>query len=172
MKATRWLPIVMCLPLVAVRGHDVHFATGGSALCIPFEASNRHIAFQARLNDRDGMRVVPFKVIFDYPHRRMILEPGPDVALPFEADMSGLGLVSVPPDFRRVSVARVLGDSPALEAGVQAGDEIDTVDGKSVGDIGLPALRERLRLDGQELRLEVLRGTDRIKLELRTRRMI
>ncbi len=58
MKATRWLPILMCLPLVAVRGHDFSFTSGRSAICIPFEASNRHIAFQARLNERDGMRVV------------------------------------------------------------------------------------------------------------------
>ena len=58
MKMTRWLTIMMCLPLMAVRGHDFLFARGGSALCIPFDGGNRHIAFQARLNDRDGMWLV------------------------------------------------------------------------------------------------------------------
>jgi predicted aspartyl protease len=113
-----------------------------------------------------------FKVIFDYPRRRMILEPGPDVARPFEADMSGLSLVAVPPDFRRVTVSRVFDGSPALEAGIQAGDELVTVDGTPTGDIGLTALRERLRLEGRDIRLELLRGTERITLEMRTRRLI
>lgn len=400
MKATRWLPILMCLPLVAVRGHDVVFTSGRSAVGIPFDGTNRHVAFQARLNDRDGLRLVldtgaggsvldraladsmgleaigtqhaqgsggfeegstvrgvdvalpgfqlldqtmgtlalsalsaqsgmrldgilghpllkrcvveidyprkcvslfdpaaykyngsgvsvpitfkanlpyvkasvdlpdgrsvsgqfvidtgastnvilnreaveregvtaavgktisvqsrgvggitevrlarltrlelggftleqpvaalqpagggyisaegtignigagvlsRFKVIFDYPHRRMILEPGPDIALPFEADMSGLGLVAIPPDLRRVSVARVLDASPAFEAGVHAGDEIQSVNGTPVGEISLFALRERLRVEGQQVKLELLRGQDAITLELKTKRMI
>ena len=58
MKTTRWLPILTCLPLVAARGHDILFTSGRSALCIPFDATNRHIGFQARLNDRDGLRLV------------------------------------------------------------------------------------------------------------------
>src|SRR5258707_10993423 len=48
----------MSLPLVAVRGHDFVFTSGRSALCIPFDAGNRHIAFQARLNDQGGMWLV------------------------------------------------------------------------------------------------------------------
>lgn len=113
-----------------------------------------------------------FKVIFDYPRKRMILEPGPDIALPFEADMSGLGLVSAPPDFRQMTVVRVLDGSPALEAGIQAGDEIETIDGKPAGEIGLSALRERLRLNGQDLKLELKRGDDRVTVAMKTRRMI
>jgi predicted aspartyl protease len=113
-----------------------------------------------------------FKVIFDYSRRRMILEPGPDIARPFEADMSGLGLVSAPPDFRRVTVARIVDGSPALESGIQAGDEIESVDGTPAGEMGLSALREKLKLDGVELRLALRRGNERIELALRTRRMI
>jgi predicted aspartyl protease len=113
-----------------------------------------------------------FKVTFDYSRRRMILEPGPDLALPFEADMSGLGLVSVPPEFRRVTVARVLDASPALEAGIEVGDEIETVNGKPVAELGVAALRERLRQEGQDVRFELLRGTERIALAIRTRRLI
>jgi C-terminal processing protease CtpA/Prc len=102
----------------------------------------------------------------------MILEPGPDLALPFEADMSGLGLVSVPPEFRRVTVARVLDASPALEAGIEVGDEIETVNGKPVAELGVAALRERLRQEGQDVRFELLRGAERIALAIRTRRLI
>jgi predicted aspartyl protease len=113
-----------------------------------------------------------FKVVLDYARKRIILEPGPDIAKPFEADMSGLLLVSAPPDFRRVTVSRVLDGSPALEAGIQAGDVIESVDGTPAGDIGLSSLRERLRLEGQDLKLELRRGDDLVTVAMKTRRMI
>jgi C-terminal processing protease CtpA/Prc len=71
-----------------------------------------------------------------------------------------------------VTVARIVDGSPALESGIQTGDEIESVDGTPVGEIGLSALREKLKLDGVELRLALRRGNERIELALRTRRMI
>jgi hypothetical protein len=135
-------------------------------------AGSGRISAEGTVGNIGGGILSRFKVIFDYPRRRMILEAGPDIGLPFEADMSGLGLSSIPPDYRRVTVARVLDGSPALEAGIRAGDEIETVDGEGIGELGLSALRERLRRDAQDLRLELRRGTERIALELKTRRMI
>ncbi len=130
---------------------------GGFALAAPIvalqPAGADRISAPGTLGNIGGGILNRFKVVFDYPRRRMILEPGPDIAQPFEADMSGLGLVTIPPDHRRVTVARVLDGSPALE-------------------VGLPALRDKLRVEGQELRLELRRGTERITLALRTRRMI
>jgi len=149
---------------------------GGFSLAQPVTALQPagpgRISAEGTIGNIGGGILSRFKVIFDYPRRRMILEPGPDIARPFEADMSGLGLVSIPPDYRRVTVARVLDGSPAREAGIQAGDEIETVDGKPAAEIGLSALRERLRLENQNLRLELRRGTERITLALPTRRMI
>jgi Aspartyl protease/PDZ domain len=113
-----------------------------------------------------------FKVIFDYPRRRMILEPGPGLNEPFEVDMSGLTLIAALPAFQRVHVERVLAGSPASEAGVQAGDEIAAVNGTPAVDIGLPALRERFRRQDQKVHLELWRGRERVVVELRTRRMI
>jgi predicted aspartyl protease len=113
-----------------------------------------------------------FKVIFDYSRRRMILEPGPEIGQPFEADMSGLGLVSIPPEYRRVTVMHLTDDSPALEAGVKLGDEIVTVNGTPVGEIGLSTLRERFRVEGQNVKLELLRGEKPLTLEFKTRRMV
>lgn len=113
-----------------------------------------------------------FKVIFDYSRKRMILEPGPDLGKPFEADMSGLSLVSAPPDFKQLTVVRVLDGSPAVDAGIRAGDQIETIDGTPAGEIGLSALRERLRLDGEDLKLELKRGDERVTVAMKTRRMI
>jgi predicted aspartyl protease len=149
---------------------------GGFSLEQPIAAlhpsGSGRISAEGTIGNIGGGILSRFKVIFDYSRRRMILEPGPDIAQPFEADMSGLGLVTAPPDFRRVTVARVVDGSPALESGIQAGDEIESVDGTPAGEIGLSALREKLRSDGLEVRLALRRGTERIELALRTRRMI
>jgi membrane-associated protease RseP (regulator of RpoE activity) len=149
---------------------------GGFSLAGPVAAlqpsGTGRISAEGTVGNIGGGILSRFKVIFDYKRRRMILEPGPDLALPFEADMSGLGLVSILPDLRRISVSRVVDGSPAFEAGVRAGDEIQTVNGKPAAEIGLSALRETLRLDGQQVRFELLRGTEPITLELTTRRLI
>lgn len=114
-----------------------------------------------------------FKVIFDYPRKRMILEPNlVALAEPFEADMSGLNLVSEAPDFRVVRVSRVLEDSPAAVLGLQVGDEIEQVDERPAGEIGVSTIREWFRHDGREFKLAVKRGEERLEMRLRTRRMI
>jgi hypothetical protein len=113
-----------------------------------------------------------FKVIFDYSRKRMILEPGPSLRDPFESDMSGMGLVTRAPEFRDVIVARVREGSPASEAGVRPGDEILSVDGTPAGEIGIPALRERFRRQGKDVRLVLKRRAERIDAALRTRRQI
>jgi hypothetical protein len=113
-----------------------------------------------------------FKVIFDYSRKRMILEPGPDVAKPFEADMSGLGLTTLPPEYRRVTVARIMDGSPAVEAGIKVGDEIESIDGTPAAQLRLSDLRERLRLEGQQVQLALLRGGERLSVTLRTKRLV
>lgn len=149
---------------------------GGFALERPITvlqpAGSGRVSAPGTLGNIGGGILSRFKVIFDYQRRRMILEAGPQIAEPFEADMSGLGLATTPPEYRRVRVSRVLDGSPALEAGVQAGDEVETVDGTLVAEIGVPALRERLRREGEDVRLQLRRGAERITVTLHTRRMI
>ena len=57
-RLIRLQTILLCLPLLAARGHGLRYTVGESSLCIPFDAANRHIAFQGRINDRGGMRIV------------------------------------------------------------------------------------------------------------------
>jgi hypothetical protein len=113
-----------------------------------------------------------FKVIFDYSRKRMILEPGPSFREPFESDMSGIALVTRPPEFQQVIVLRVREGSPALEAGVRPGDEIVSVNGTPAAEIGIPEIRERFRRAGQDVKLVLKRGAEQVSAALRTRRMI
>jgi hypothetical protein len=68
-----------------------------------------------------------FHVIFDWPHQRMLLAPGPDVHLRSPGNCSGLSLRVSPPDFHRLLVNGVIAGSPAAQAGILAGDVIEVV---------------------------------------------
>ena len=113
-----------------------------------------------------------FTVIFDYSRKRMILEPNPKLRAPFDYDMSGMAIVSSPPDFRQARVSRVMDDSPAAGAGIRPGDEIEKVNGVPVSQIGIPKLRRMLKDENQDLQLDLLRGAEPVKVTLKTRRMI
>ena len=113
-----------------------------------------------------------FKVIFDYPRDRLILEPNERLGEPFEYDMSGLGLRAVPPEYRKVQVGLVLPNSPAADLGIAPGDEIETLDGRPPGELGLDAIRKMFRREGTSVQLRVRHGDDRRTVTLVTRRMI
>ncbi len=113
-----------------------------------------------------------FTVTFDYPRKRVILEPNTHLAEPIEADMSGLGLRVGPEGSQAVRVEWILPRSPAEEAGVQAGDLIESIDGRPAATFGMPALREMFRPPGESHRLAIRRGQSRIEVALTTRRLI
>lgn len=68
-----------------------------------------------------------FHVIFDWPHQRMLLAPGPDVNMRSPGNCSGLSLRVSPPDYHRLLVNGVIAGSPAAQAGILAGDVIEAV---------------------------------------------
>jgi hypothetical protein len=89
-----------------------------------------------------------FTVTFDFPHRRVILEPNARIAERFAYDMGGMGLRARGAAYDTLEVAWLVPNGPAAEAGLQAGDVIHTVDGVPAGSLGLEGLRERLRHPG------------------------
>jgi len=110
------------------------------------------------------------KTTFDYPHSRLVLEPYANLP-PLEYDMSGLFLVGQGTAFDRVTVLSVAARTPAAEAGLAKGDEIERIDGKPASEIGLEGTRGLFRKPAK-YRLEVKRGEGRVQLELTTRRLV
>jgi hypothetical protein len=110
-----------------------------------------------------------FRVIFDYVHQEMILEPNNLFSLPEEFDMSGLALVAESGGFR---VEHVLPNSPAAEAGIQPGDLIEGVNDRLTVGMGIAELRELFRRADSEYDLAVRRGGETNKTHLRLRRLI
>ena len=146
---------------------------GGLALKQPIAALRTsaagRIAAEGAIGNLGGEILHRFTVTFDYPRKRMILEPNARSGEPFEADMSGLGLRMRPHAFQ---VEWIQPGSPAAEAGIQPDDMIESVDGKPADELGMPAVRELFRRAAETHQLVIRRGDQRTEVSLTTRRMI
>ena len=113
-----------------------------------------------------------FKVIFDYAHKRMILEPNARLVESFEYDMSGIRLHAEGEDFKTLRVQRVVENSPATEAGVREGDLISAIDGKPTAELSLSDIKHMFKQEGNEYLLEILRGDEKKQIKLKLRRLV
>ena len=112
-----------------------------------------------------------FTVFLDYAHRRMILEPHPGVEEPFEADMSGLGLI-MDDSLTTAAVDYVVPGMAATDAGLVAGDTLVSIDGKPANAAAIRELRKRFRRDGERVVLTVRRGGEVKTVTLVMRRLV
>ncbi len=115
-----------------------------------------------------GMEVLSrFKVTFDYSRSRMYLKPGPRLAQAFVYDASGLALRARRPSFSPY-VSRVTECSPAQEAGLQPGDLLLELDGRSTAGLSLEVIRQVLKDPAKSHTLTLSRSGKTIKTVLRT----
>lgn len=92
-----------------------------------------------------GARIASrFRIFFDYGRRRMILEPSPTFAEPFDHAFSGIALRAERPDYHAFRVREVLEESPATDAGLAVGDIIVSIDGAPAESLTLSAINEML----------------------------
>jgi hypothetical protein len=112
------------------------------------------------------------KVTFDYPHRRLMLEPYPHALEGFDYDMSGMFLVARGADFASKTVQSVADGTPASEAGVRKDDQIIAVDHLATADMKLDEVRELFRRAGVTHQLDLRRGADSLSVKLTTRRLV
>lgn len=104
-----------------------------------------------------------FRVIFDVPHDRIVLEPG-DLQAPFPRDRSGLQARWTG---EHLEVVHVAPGSPAAEAGWEVGDRIVSIDGMEVGpDTRLELRGWNERPEGTRVTLVDASGQRRV-MELR-----
>src|SRR6266404_7134729 len=110
-----------------------------------------------------------FKVIVDYSRRRMILEPTPHFAEPYEIDMSGMELVT---DGDDLLIDDVDEHSSAAEAGVRDGDILVSINGRPAVEFSLDQIRNMFMHDGKEFSLTLKRDGKLLPIRLKLKRII
>jgi predicted aspartyl protease len=114
-----------------------------------------------------------FKVIFDFQHRRMVLEPNSHFKEPFEEDMSGISLTPEEIDGTKLfRIRQVVTNTPASEAGLQADDLITAIDGRPAADFTEGHIERMFTQDGREFALTVKRGEKVLQARLKLQRLI
>jgi hypothetical protein len=112
-----------------------------------------------------------FKVILDYDHGRVILEPNAHLVEPFEVDMSGLSLMVADAREKTLKVDEVYDHSPASAAGMRSGDILTGVDGRPISDLTLSDVRAMFR-QVRTYNVTFRRGDRRMAVTLKLRRLI
>jgi Aspartyl protease/PDZ domain len=113
-----------------------------------------------------------FKVVFDYPRSRLILEPNAHYAEPVEYDMSGFSLRAYGDDLRTFRVYQVLDNSPAAEAGLRVGDVLATIDDLPASRFTLEEIWQMMKQPGHEHKLSIKRGSWIGSVKITTRKLI
>jgi hypothetical protein len=114
-----------------------------------------------------------FKVVFDYPHHRMIIEPNAMFGSPYEFDMSGLFITSEGSTSNAFQVYNVIDGSPGAEAGMRVGDVIEAIDGQPTHGFTLEQIRQMFKeAEGKEHLLAFRRNGKALTAKIRLRRII
>jgi len=113
-----------------------------------------------------------FKVLFDYYHGRLMLEPNEHFSEAYEAEMSGILLTTEGSDLKTLRIKRTIEDSPAAQAGLLSGDVIISIDGRPTLDFNLEQVNELFKQPGRTLLLSVKRRDRVFQVQLELRRLI
>jgi hypothetical protein len=113
-----------------------------------------------------------FKLIFDAPGRRLILEPNVYYPYSMEYDMSGVRFRAGGEAFRTFTAYQVLENSPAARAGLRKGDVLTGIDGVSASTFTLDQIYQMLKEPGRVYTLSVRRSNRTLSLKVKTERLI
>lgn len=115
-----------------------------------------------------------FVVVIDYTKNRLLLRPNLTFREPFEHDMAGFEVVAGGTELRRYLITKVMPESPAELAGLQANDELVSVNLLPTAQLTLTQVSNLFRsYDGRIMILVVRRPSGKtFTTALRLRRQI
>jgi hypothetical protein len=108
-----------------------------------------------------------FRVILDYPHQQMILEPAPNFADSWEADTVGAIFRATDSSLKTICVAHVLDNTPAAAAGLKKGDIISSVNHRDASSLGVDGVRGLFSSPGK-YHLEIQRAEKMLEVDITT----
>jgi len=107
------------------------------------------------------------RLILDYPHAEVIIEPLESWDAPFDYDLSGLTLSARGRAFERVTIDDITAGSPADATGFKLGDTVHSVDGRLVSGNSLDWIAERLTVPEARYAFRVERAGQLVDLEVK-----
>jgi hypothetical protein len=112
-----------------------------------------------------------FKILLDYSHDRIILEPSATLTEPFDNAFGGFSFQAEGKDYRTFRITDVLESSPGSEAGLQKNDIITAIDGKPAGELTLTKLTEMFERP-VPYKLTLRRGEQTLEVTLTPRKLV
>jgi len=113
-----------------------------------------------------------FTVTYDSRGKRILLAPNQSYGDLPAYDQSGLRIRAEGQSFHKFVVGRVLPGSPAVEAGIEPGDIIESLDRKSADEMTLTQLRSLLTEPNARYSVGILRGKSRLRTNLQLRPLL
>lgn len=129
------------------------------------------LASSAVLGNIGAQILNKFRLLLDYSHDRIILEPNSTFPEAFERAFSGLAMVAEGKDYRTFRITDLLDNAPAAEAGLQKNDIITAIDGKPAAELTLSKLNEMFERPGS-YKLTVRRGDQTLQVTLTPRKLV
>ncbi|MEL6558334.1 MAG: PDZ domain-containing protein [Bacteroidota bacterium] len=112
-----------------------------------------------------------FNIILDYSKEKMYVNPNRLYDVPFLADCSGIAF-DVKRDDKKLIAEFIVEHSPADKAGINLGDELLTINGKSSGSYTSDELDNLLRKPGNQLKIQYKRGNELLEASLITKDLL
>jgi hypothetical protein len=113
-----------------------------------------------------------FSVVYDSPGKLILLAPNGNYEDPPPYDQSGLRIHADGQTFHKFVVGRVLPGSPAVEAGIEPGDIIGSLDHKSANEMTLTQLRSMLTKPNARYSVGIIRGKSHLRINLQLRPLL
>jgi PDZ domain/Aspartyl protease len=113
-----------------------------------------------------------FNVVFDNRSKRLWLTPNRSYGEPAKYDESGLRIRAEDPGFHKFVVKRIVPQSPAAEAGIEAGDIIESIDNHPAEEMTLTEMRNMFCQAKETLAVKIMRGNKNLQVTLRLRPLI
>lgn len=113
-----------------------------------------------------------FNVVFDYPHRTIILEPNANFHSDDQEDKSGISVIAEGSGLKTFKVVQVQPGTPAEEAGIRQGDEIAGIDDEAAADLTLSDVRNLFRQIGHIYKVLIDRDGKTMEVTMQMRRLL
>lgn len=130
------------------------------------------------LNQREGIignkLLKRYNVVINYTGREVYLKPeGKRWKQKFNFDRSGMAIIAGGANLHTYTVASLVPESPAVEAGIQIGDRIMAVNGTSAGFLSLAAIIKKLEgKSGRRIKIRYERNGEYTTVTFRLRDLI